>query len=104
MVSRSFSRLGTYQRNSKGIPIFHTRTIARKVKINVDPEMIREIEKASHSVGKLVGSAQLLPNPDQFVYMYLRLEALVSSRIEGTQASLMDLLQFEQERADKKRH
>ena len=38
-----------------------------------------------------------MPNPDLFVMMYVRKEAVDSSRIEGTQASLTDLLEFEAE-------
>ena len=37
----------------------------------------------------------MLPNPDLFVLMYVRKEAVLSSQIEGTQASLMDLLEYE---------
>jgi Fic family protein len=37
----------------------------------------------------------MLPNPDLFVFMYVRKEAVLSSQIEGTQASLMDVLEFE---------
>jgi Fic family protein len=77
--------------------------ISKGLHVDIDVAMVRRLEKAAHAVGKLVGSTQLLPDPDRFVYMYLRLEALISSRIEGTQASLMDLLQFEQERADRHR-
>lgn len=41
----------------------------------------------------------LLPDPDQFVYTYVRKEAVLSSQIEGTQSSLSDLLLFENEAA-----
>ena len=37
----------------------------------------------------------ILPNPDLFVYAFMRQEAVLSSQIEGTQASLEDLLEFE---------
>lgn len=37
----------------------------------------------------------MLPNADLFVAMYVRREAVLSSQIEGTQASLTDVLQFE---------
>ena len=37
----------------------------------------------------------MLPNPDLFVLMYVRKETVLSSQIEGTQASLMDLLEYE---------
>jgi Fic family protein len=43
----------------------------------------------------LDGSIQALPNPDLFVYMYVRKEAVLSSQIEGTQSSLQDLLAAE---------
>lgn len=36
-----------------------------------------------------------LPNPDLFVYMYVRKEAVLSSQIEGTQSSLQNLLAAE---------
>ena len=36
-----------------------------------------------------------LPNPDLFVAMYVRQEAVLNSQIEGTQSTLEDVLQFE---------
>ena len=53
------------------------------------------LERANLELGKLVGSTSILPNPDLFVRMYVRREAVLSSQIEGTQASLMDLLEWE---------
>jgi Fic family protein len=46
-------------------------------------------------LGRLDGSIQTLPNPDLFVYMYVRKEAVLSSQIEGTQSSLQDVLAAE---------
>jgi Fic family protein len=43
----------------------------------------------------LDGSIQTLPNPDLFVFMYVRKEAVLSSQIEGTQSSLQDVLAAE---------
>lgn len=62
------------------------------------------LEKATLSLGRLVGSAEILPNPDLFVMMYVRREAVLSSQIEGTEASLVDLLEYEAqlERADRR--
>jgi len=45
----------------------------------------------------LDGVIAILPNPDLFVAMYVRQEAVLSSQIEGTQASLTDVLQYEAE-------
>lgn len=54
-------------------------------------------------MGRLDGSVQTLPNPDLFVYMYVRKEAVLSSQIEGTQSSLQDLLAEEAQLADDQR-
>ena len=53
------------------------------------------IEKATLALGRLVGSTEILPDPDLFVFMYVRREAVLSSQIEGTEASLVDLLEYE---------
>lgn len=50
---------------------------------------------ATLSLGRLVGSAEILPDPDLLVFMYIRREAVLSSQIEGTEASLVDLLEYE---------
>lgn len=50
---------------------------------------------ASLALGRLDGVTSILPNPDLFVGMYVKKEAVLSSQIEGTQASLTDLLQFD---------
>lgn len=49
--------------------------------------------------GRLDAITALLPEPDLFLYTYVRREAVVSSQIEGTQSSLSDLLLFELEEA-----
>jgi Fic family protein len=53
------------------------------------------LDKANQALGRLDGAASLLPDPQLFIYLYLRKEAVLSSQIEGTQSSLSDLLQFE---------
>ncbi len=55
------------------------------------------LERANLALGKLVGATAILPDPDLFVYMYVRREAVLSSQIEGTEASLIDLLEYEAE-------
>ncbi len=47
------------------------------------------------AIGRLDGISETLPNVDLFVAMYVRKEAVLSSQIEGTQASLIDVLAFE---------
>jgi Fic family protein len=55
----------------------------------------RLLSQADLALGRLDGSIQILPNPDLFVLMYVRKEAVLSSQIEGTQSSLQDLLAAE---------
>jgi hypothetical protein len=52
-------------------------------------------ERALLACGRLDGISSLLPDPELFLYAYVRREALLSSQIEGTQSSLSDLLLFE---------
>jgi Fic family protein len=61
----------------------------------VDPVRSRLISETHAAIGRLVGASAFVPNPDLFVAVYVRREAIVSSQIEGTQASLDELFQFE---------
>lgn len=61
----------------------------------LDGELHRLLSAADLALGRLDGSIQTLPNPDLFVLMYVRKEAVLSSQIEGTQSSLQDLLAAE---------
>jgi Fic family protein len=53
------------------------------------------LSRADRALGRLDGSVLTLPNPDLFVFMYVRKEAVLSSQIEGTQSSLQDVLAAE---------
>jgi len=72
--------------------------------INIDPEMQRLLSESDAALGRLDGSIQTLPNPDMFMFMYIRKEALLSSQIEGTQASLSDLIKAEASLLDGDQH
>jgi Fic family protein len=65
--------------------------------------MLTRLSEADQALGRLDGSTDALPNPDLFVFMYVRREAALSSQIEGTQASLVDLLEFEAQAAEPER-
>ncbi|MFO1503259.1 MAG: Fic family protein [Steroidobacteraceae bacterium] len=54
-----------------------------------------QLEQATLACGRLDGISGLLPDPELFLYAYVRREAVLSSQIEGTQSSLSDLLLFE---------
>ncbi len=55
----------------------------------------RPLEQATIALGSLDAVTRHLPDPDLFIYSYVRREAQLSSEIEGTQSSLSDLLAFE---------
>jgi Fic family protein len=62
-----------------------------------DPELNTLIEKASISLGRLNSFANLVPNVDLFVQLHVTKEAVISSRIEGTQTSMDEALLQEEE-------
>jgi len=63
------------------------------------PRMVQALSEADRAVGFLGGLGQILPNPYLLVNTLQRQEAVLSSRIEGTQASLSDLYAYEGARA-----
>ncbi len=54
-----------------------------------------QLDRANQSIGRLDGLTVLLPDVRFLLYLYVRKEALVSSQIEGTQSSFVDVLLFE---------
>jgi len=63
--------------------------------VDISNELQVLLSQADRALGRLDGSIQTLPNPDLFVFMYVRKEAVLSSQIEGTQSSLQDVLAAE---------
>jgi Fic family protein len=53
------------------------------------------LDKALLACGRLDAITSLLPDPEIFLYSYVRREAVLSSQIEGTQSSLSDLIKHE---------
>ena len=60
--------------------------------IEMDTEMVALLSKAHNSLGKLDATSELIPDMNLFLSAYVRKEALLSSQIEGTQATLEDVL------------
>jgi Fic family protein len=89
------TRAGRYERQMTGYNAFIPKGLPPDPPVAMDEEMWAGLSRADLALGRLDGSTETLPNPDLFVFMYVRKEAVLSSQIEGTQASLMDVLEFE---------
>lgn len=60
-----------------------------------DSGLVEMLSTADRALGELAGIGRTLPNPHLLVRPFLRREAVLSSRIEGTQASLSDVFTYE---------
>jgi hypothetical protein len=54
--------------------------------------LVRQLTQADHALGELAGVGRMLPNPHLLIGPFLRREAILSSRIEGTVTRLEQLL------------
>src|ERR1700712_3638081 len=94
-MADSSTRAGRYIQQPEGYRAFMPEPLPPNPSIEIDAEMQSLLSAADRALGRLDGSIQTLPNPDLFVFMYVRKEAVLSSQIEGTQSSLQDLLAAE---------
>ena len=88
-------RAGRYIAQPTGYRAFSPAPLPPQPPVRLEGELQGLLSKADRALGRLDGSIQTLPNPDLFVFMYVRKEAVLSSQIEGTQSSLQDLLAAE---------
>lgn len=97
MKSRKFpDRSGRYIKQLEGYKAFVPEPLPPKnPELQISDELQACLSKADRSLGRLDGAIQTLPDPDLFVFMYVRKEAVLSSQIEGTQSSLSHLLKRE---------
>lgn len=65
--------------------------------LELDDDLLALLSGADIALGRLDGIVTVVPDPDFFVAMYVRREAVLSSQIEGTQGTLEDLLEVELE-------
>jgi len=89
------ARAGRYVTQSNGYRAFIPAPLPPNPPVRFTEELQVLLSQADRALGRLDGSIQTLPNPDLFVLMYIRKEAVLSSQIEGTQSSLQDLLAAE---------
>lgn len=89
------TRAGRYITQLTGYKAFIPVPLPPDPPIAWDEELQNLLSKADMALGRLDGIATILPNPDLFVAMYVRKEAVLSSQIEGTRATLIDILDYE---------
>lgn len=84
---------GAVLRALEGYWAFHPEPLPRR--LNLDTEAVGLLDEATAAVNRLGGVGLLLPNPHLLIGPHLRLEAVLSSRIEGTQTDIPALLRLE---------
>ena len=89
------NRTGAYKSLPAGYRAFIPKNLPPVPPIEYDDELHSLLSKADRNLARLDGITTVLPNPDLFIAMYVKKEALLSSQIEGTQASLEGVLEFE---------
>ncbi len=97
----SATRAGRYVSQPTGYRAFLPAPLPPKPALALTGKLPGLLSAADRALGRLDGSVLTLPNPDLFVFMYVRKEAVLSSQIEGTQSSLQDLLAAEAQLFDK---
>lgn len=88
-------RAGRYVRQPQSYAAFVPRPLPPDPPLRMDDDLTALLAEANLALGRLDGAGDTLPDADLFVFMYVRKEAVLSSQIEGTQATLTDVLEFE---------
>lgn len=89
------NRAGRYVQQPTGYRAFVPAPLPPEPPLDLGNPLRSLLSDADYALGRLDGAVLTLPNPDLFVFMYVRKEAVLSSQIEGTQSSLQNLLAAE---------
>ena len=93
MIELKTSPCGHLEPTDEGQWAFVPDSLPREVAL--DSALIFLLDRASRGVATLAGVGETLPNPHLLIRPFIHREAVLSSRIEGTQASLSDVYLFE---------
>lgn len=96
MIQLENFKAGNYQKHTTGYTFFNPVQINDQWKWE-NPELNMLLEKAAVKLGELNSFARLVPNIDLFIQLHVTKEAVVSSRIEGTQTQMDEALMDEEE-------
>ncbi len=85
-------RSGSFRRTLREYTAFFPADLPPEPPINMDGGLSLLLSDADRALGAINTIASILPNPELLVAMFIQKEALLSSQIEGTQSSLVDVL------------
>jgi len=88
-------RSGQYIKQASGYKAFIPNSLPPSPPIQIADGIQHLLSEADAALGRLDMMGYLVPNLDYIIAMYVRKEALLSSQIEGTQASLEDVFDYE---------
>ena len=89
----SASPIGRMVAIESGVETYVPNPLPRSLDIN--GPLLKRLDEASRSVSVLAGVGETIPNPNLLIRPFMRREAVLSSSIEGTQASISDLFIYE---------
>ena len=93
------SSAGRTQELAEGYLAFLPTPLPPHPEFVLDQEGVRALTEAEYHLGQLARMAKSIPNPDLFVGMYVRREAILSSQIENIVCSLDEVLEYEADAA-----
>jgi len=93
----TMSRSGTFQKTLIGYQAFYPADLPPDPPVGLDGDLALLLSQADRALGAINTITSVLPNPELLVAMFVRKEALLSSQIEGTQSSLVEVLGADEE-------
>jgi Fic family protein len=92
-------KTGTYERTTVGgeeVAAFIPAPLPpMRPRFAIEGPLVERLRAAEQALVRLELASEMVPSLDWFIYAFVRKEAVLSSQIEGTQATLVDLLTFE---------
>lgn len=95
--SPTSARAGHFAAQPSGYRAFVPAPLPPEPPVALEGDLLALLSRADIALGRLDGTVKVIPDPDFFIGMYVRREAVLSSQIEGTQSTLEDLLEVELE-------
>ncbi|MGD8956770.1 MAG: Fic/DOC family N-terminal domain-containing protein, partial [Chromatiaceae bacterium] len=96
MSPRSTGRYVTTTVAGESVKAFVPDTLPPQLSAQQLATLAEPLREAEAALGRLNLAGEMIPSLDWFIYAFVRKEALLSSEIEGTQATLVDVLAWEQ--------